>query len=144
MEGHVAQHKCDRMGGHKKLLIAQSIGFLALVVLSWIDEYLLFPSRLLPAWVWQGGWREALVETLAIAIVGAAVISYTVILQRRVERLERLLKVCAWCRKVDLGGKWIPMEEYLELSSHTACTHGMCEECAGKFMVDSHGAPRSA
>jgi AmiR/NasT family two-component response regulator len=52
-----------------------------------------------------------------------------------VEQLRGLLPVCAWCRRVrDDDGYWDTLEGYLSKRLSTTYTHGMCRECAKKFM----------
>ena len=52
-----------------------------------------------------------------------------------VEQLRGMLPVCAWCRRVrDDEGYWDTIEGYLSKHLSTQYTHGMCQECAGKFM----------
>ena len=54
-----------------------------------------------------------------------------------VEQLRGLLPVCAWCRRVrDDDGYWDTIEGYLSKHLSTQYTHGMCQECASKFMDD--------
>lgn len=50
-------------------------------------------------------------------------------------RSEDLLRVCGWCKKVDVGGRWKEVEEavpLLGLFEQTLLphlTHGICEDC---------------
>lgn len=47
-----------------------------------------------------------------------------------VERLERLLPVCAWCKRVrDDGGYWSSVEDYLLDAVGQRATHGICPSC---------------
>jgi hypothetical protein len=54
---------------------------------------------------------------------------------RRTIRSGRLLRACAWCKKVDVGGEWMDIEAALEplrifeLDRLPAVTHGICEAC---------------
>lgn len=45
-----------------------------------------------------------------------------------------MTSVCAWCKKVRVGGTWIvtPPEGVV--------THGICPECAAQFKSRSEGA----
>jgi DNA-binding response OmpR family regulator len=48
----------------------------------------------------------------------------------QVRRLEGLLPMCAWCKKVrDERDYWQRVEEYVEGLSGAHVTHGMCPEC---------------
>jgi PAS domain S-box-containing protein len=49
----------------------------------------------------------------------------------QVTRLQGLLPVCAWCRRIrNDQGYWRTLEEYLSGLSDVVLTHGICEECA--------------
>ncbi len=45
-----------------------------------------------------------------------------------------LLPMCAWCRKIrNETGSWEQWETYIRSHSHVEFTHGICQECAGRF-----------
>ena len=50
-------------------------------------------------------------------------------------RSNELLRVCAWCEKVSVGGSWVEVEEAVarlrlfESSLLPLMTHGICEQC---------------
>lgn len=45
-----------------------------------------------------------------------------------VARLEHaMLKICAWTKQVNVGGKWITIEEYLSEHLGLVLTHGVCD-----------------
>ncbi len=68
--------------------------------------------------------RQALTERLQAAL-------------DEVKQLRGLLPVCAWCRRVrDDDGYWDTLEGYLSKHLSTQYTHGMCQECATKFVDD--------
>lgn len=46
-----------------------------------------------------------------------------------VRTLRGLIRVCAWCRKVDADGGWKQLEAYVKEHSHAEFTHGMCPTC---------------
>ncbi len=53
--------------------------------------------------------------------------------KRRIEDLETLLPLCAWCKKYRTeSGEWKPIEVYLHESGAPDVTHGICPECAAK------------
>lgn len=52
----------------------------------------------------------------------------------KVETLEGMLPICAWCRRVrDEEGLWEQIETYVSKHSDTTWTHGICPECLRKF-----------
>jgi len=48
-----------------------------------------------------------------------------------------LLRMCAWCKKINLDNKWIgeeyPNYEYVVASYRNNITHAMCEDDAEKM-----------
>ena len=55
----------------------------------------------------------------------------------RVQRLEGLLPICAWCRRVRDGAEyWRSVEGYLEERTGAKITHGICPECSAKVLAE--------
>jgi hypothetical protein len=55
----------------------------------------------------------------------------------KIEALENLLPVCAWCKKVrNDSGYWYQIEKYITANSRTKITHGICPECEAKMLHD--------
>ena len=50
-------------------------------------------------------------------------------LLKQVRQLEDFLRVCAWCRRIDYKGEWMPLEDFMEQGFDTPTTHGICPEC---------------
>ena len=60
----------------------------------------------------------------------------------QVKTLEGMLPICAWCRKVrDDQGLWEKIEDYLARHSNTTWTHGICPDCAKRFLDQSAVPP---
>ena len=56
--------------------------------------------------------------------------------EKRIQDLETLLPLCAWCKKYRAeNGEWKPIEDYLRDSGAPVVTHGICPECASKEMA---------
>ena len=111
-----------------RILSYQAIGFLTIIALSWINELGDLPYfigvRYLP------NWRESLLETLIVLLVAAPVMVLTRRLVSRLYYLEGFLRICAWCKKLEHDGEWVPVEEFFEHNFQTATSHGMCLACA--------------
>jgi hypothetical protein len=48
-----------------------------------------------------------------------------------------LLRVCAWCQRVELGGEWAQLQEAvtrLRLSELPRRSHGICEGCFAQIV----------
>jgi hypothetical protein len=113
-----------------KILLVEGLGFLMLLILTWLDEEVVLSRQWLGTLFKQGSWDEALLETIAIAFVGVTVMVSSNRLLKRLHHVESFLRVCAWCRKLDLDGNWVPMEKFLEEVGNVECSHGICERCA--------------
>lgn len=50
-------------------------------------------------------------------------------LMKRLRQLEDFLRVCAWCRRIDFKGEWMPLEDFMEQGFDTPTTHGICTDC---------------
>jgi YesN/AraC family two-component response regulator len=65
-------------------------------------------------------------------------------LQRQLTFYEKILPVCAYCRKIrddrqaepGQGGHWYILEEYLRTVKGANVSHGCCPECFEKQMTD--------
>jgi DNA-binding response OmpR family regulator len=71
-------------------------------------------------------------------------------LQEEVRRLEGLLSICAYCKRIrDERQRWVRVEEYIEGRSDATFTHGICPECRDTIVrpeidrLKSRGQPPS-
>jgi hypothetical protein len=116
----------------KKVLIRQSAGFLAIIALSWVDEMSGFHSLLLGNHPYISDFKESTLEMLLVLVVWLFVANSTRRVLALLRELEAFMRVCAWCRKVEHGGRWVHFDEFLREGFNTPTSHGICEECAAK------------
>jgi hypothetical protein len=114
----------------RRILILESVAFLVIVVIIWLDELLDLPHLLFQAPPTPVRVQEGLLESILTMMVGIGVVSVTWRAFRRIEYLESLIVMCAWCRRVREGGEWLTVEAFLERQHHAQTTHGICEACA--------------
>lgn len=119
-----------------KILLYQSAGFIAIMILCWADflfdlQDLLFDDQ---AGFAQPIW-SCLLQTLMVMLVWFLVSTSTRRVWNRLQRLEGFLRVCSWCRQIDYKGRWMPIEEFLNQSFDTPTTHGICEKCLQEQMT---------
>ena len=117
---------------NKLILLTEATGFGVLLFITWLDEGVALPRHWLGTWFGPGTFHEAILESIAIIIVGTSVTLYTNYLLNRLYYLENFLRVCAWCKKIHFEDKWISMEEYLKHAGNIECSHGICEVCEEK------------
>jgi hypothetical protein len=111
-------------------LIAGEAGlFFIVTIVLWLDEFMDLPYLLLGSPPTPYRPQEYILETGLMLVVAIVVITITMILLRRSRRLERFLRVCAWCRKVWVDDEWVSFEEYALKRHSLKSSHGICEEC---------------
>ena len=121
----------------RRVLVYESIGFSLLIAFAWFDEFRGLPQVLFGGSGHIKDWRDSAMATLVILYVGAIVIGLTFRMVQRLETLENMLRVCAWCRKIGFRNKWLKMEDYFAEGFHICTTHGMCPECLRKVQEDT-------
>jgi len=113
----------------RRVLLYQSAGFIALVALSWFDEVLGLRSLIFGNNPYISDFRESTLEMLFVFAIWFIVAGTTRRLHERISQLEKHLRVCAWCHRVGLEGKWVRWEELIARKFETHATHGICEDC---------------
>jgi len=119
------------------VLTYECIGFGLLVAFAWLDEI-----EGLPQFLFGGGkhihdWRDSAMATLIIVYVAAIIIGLTLRLLGRLQHLEHMLRVCAWCRRIGHKNKWLRMEDFFAQGYNVYTTHGMCPDCLKKVQEDT-------
>jgi len=116
-----------------QVVLYETLGFLAIIILSWMDELIGLPSLLFGGAPHHPDFRESAMETMVVLIAATPILLLTRRLVSRLFYLETFLKICAWCKRVDAGGRWVPMDMYLAAGFGQRTTHGMCPECYAKI-----------
>jgi hypothetical protein len=107
--------------------------FFIVIIFIWIDEFVDLPNLLLGAPPTLYRAQEFIIETVSILVLALVVISITFISLRRARRIERFLRVCAWCRKVWVDNEWVSFEEYVLKKHSLKSSHGICENCVTRL-----------
>jgi hypothetical protein len=123
--------------GASRVLWYESIGFGLILLLAWLNKAVDLPELLLGTDAAASKWRDGFIETILILLIWAFVISLTKRLVEQLHYLEGLLRICAWCRKVGHGEKWMKLEDYFAEGFHIGTTHGVCPECLKKLEDDT-------
>jgi hypothetical protein len=117
------------------MLALEAVGFLLIVAIIWMDELFDLAHLMLGAARTPVRWGEGALESLLTVAVGAAVITVSYRAFRRIEYLESLTVMCAWCRRVRSGEEWLSVEDFLERQHRSLTSHGICQGCAGTISV---------
>jgi hypothetical protein len=115
--------------GASRVLWYESAGFVVLIVLSWADEIEGLAQFSFGGGPHAGDWRDSALQTLVIIYTWAIVWGLTKRWSDRSHSVSKLLRLCAWCRKVGHKGKWMKVEDYFAEDFHIPTTHGMCQDC---------------
>jgi hypothetical protein len=113
------------------ILWIEAFGFSLLIMLSWVTEAIRIPHFLFGE-PFTSNWHRAALRTIVILLIWTWVHLATRRLLKRLHYLEEFLRICGWCRKVEHGGEWMPMETYFNSKFATRTSHGMCPECLAK------------
>ncbi len=103
--------------------------YLVVLAVIWLDEFIDLPYLLLNAPPTPHRPQEYLLESISILVVAILTVTITLIILRRISRLERYLRVCAWCRRVWIDNQWVHFEEYALKRHSLKSSHGICDEC---------------
>jgi hypothetical protein len=126
-----------------KVLWYQSAGFIAIIALSWLDEWTGFHTLVLGQNSYISDFKESTIEMLLALTVWLLVAGATQRLLARLKHVESFMKVCAWCRRIEYHGQWIRFETFLEQGFDTPTSHGICAECLkqSKAAIEGTKAP---
>jgi hypothetical protein len=127
-----------------KVLLYQSIGFLAIIAVCFFDEVVGLSSLILGNQSLISNFRETILKMLLILGVWLLVSVSTGRILAHMRYLEGLAKVCAWCRRIEHNGHWIGLEEFFQQGFDTPTTHGICQECLGKTTASMGAGKRSS
>jgi len=116
----------------QRVVFYLGLGFVALAALIWINEAVDAPHHLFRAVRSAHRFEETLLEIALILLLAVGVLTWARKTVRRVEYLENFVKLCAWCRKVELDNEWMRIEAYLARQDKQT-SHSMCPECAKQF-----------
>ena len=134
------------MKANYRIIAYEAIGFLAIILISWLDELLRIPDILFAQPTLTGSWQEGVVETIIVAAVGFGVILLNLDLIKRLHHLEQYFRVCAWCKKIDYHGEWVSFEVFLKRVSadQSRVTHGICSGCAEELVARNSAVHNAA
>ncbi|MCK5706898.1 MAG: hypothetical protein KAI43_04540 [Candidatus Aureabacteria bacterium] len=116
----------------KKIIFYDSVGFGIVIFFIWLNEIFDVPHLIFGNGPTPINITESIVETVIVFILFLLVITFTKHLLKRIKYLEGFLRVCSFCKKINIEDKWISIENYFRDSSEVEFTHSFCPECADK------------
>ncbi len=112
-----------------RIVIYQNFGFLGIIALCFLDELIKLPSLIFSDHPFAFVYRRTTLEMLLVLAVWFVVSNSTRRVLESVQYLEKFMRVCAWCRRINYQGEWMRLEEFMKQGFDTPTTHGMCSEC---------------
>ncbi len=117
----------------QRIVILEVAGFLAVILIMWLDEILDLPHNLFGFQATPVNWVEGLIETFMVLVCAMLVIPFTVHLIKQLRQLRGLLPVCSHCHHVrDENGEWQQIEAYVRDNTGADFSHGICPTCMKK------------
>ena len=121
----------------KLVIIVEVIGFCLIIFIIWANEIIDIPHHIFGAPATPINLIEGVIETICILILYIIIITTTLMIMKKIKYLEGFLPVCAYCKKIRINDKWIPIEIYISDHSEVLFTHGYCPECFKKYFSET-------
>jgi len=112
-----------------RIVLYQNLGFLGIMLISFLDELIKLPSLIFSDRPFAFMYQRSTLNMLMVLAVWFLVSVSTRRILERVRYLEKFMRVCAWCRKIDYKGEWMRLEDFMKQGFDTPTTHGICPEC---------------
>jgi hypothetical protein len=119
----------------RTILWIECVGFLLIIMLSWMNELLRLPQRLFGI-AGHSAWHESAIESILTLIVWLVVFVATRRVLHRFHYLEDMLTMCGWCRKLSREGDWLSLEDYCSKELGVDISHGICPSCGRQLLND--------
>src|ERR1017187_6233605 len=112
-----------------RIVLYQKLGFLVILAICYLDELLKLPALIFSENPFAFVYRRSTLDMLLVLAVWFLVSTSTRRMLDRVRYLEKFMRVCAWCRRINFKGEWMPLEEFMRQGFDTPTTHGICTTC---------------
>ena len=112
-----------------RIVLYQNLGFLGIMAICYLDELLKLPSLIFSDHPFAFVYRRSTLDMLLVLAVWFLVSASTRRILDRIRYLEKFMRVCSWCRRIDYNGEWMRLEEFMHQGFDTPTTHGICQEC---------------
>ena len=113
----------------KKIIGIEIIGFLIVILISWLDELLDLPHIFFGVSPSPINYFESLFESTFISAFAIIIIFLTHITLKRLSFFEGFFPVCSFCKKIRSDDQWIPIEQYVSSHSEAEFSHSLCPVC---------------
>lgn len=112
-----------------RIVLYQNLGFLGIMVIGYLDELIKLPMLIFSDHPFASMYQRSTLNMLLVLAVWFLVSGSTHRVLERVHYLEKFMRVCAWCRRINYQGDWMRLEDFMKQGFDTPTTHGICPEC---------------
>ena len=112
-----------------RIVLYQNLGFVGIMAICYLDELIKLPSLIFSDDPFAFVFSRTTLDMLMVLAVWLLVSASTRRILERVRYLEKFMRVCSWCRKIDYKGEWMRLEDFMQQGFDTPTTHGICPEC---------------
>ena len=112
-----------------RIVLYQNFGFLGIMLICYLDELVKLPSLIFSDHPFAFMFRRSTLNMLIVLAVWLLVSTSTRRILERIQYLEKFMRVCSWCRRIDYKGEWMPLEDFMQQGFDTPTTHGICPDC---------------
>ena len=116
----------------KRIIFYDMTGFGIVICLLWLNEVIDIPYLFLGAKATPINITESIFETLIVTLLCIVVTLFSIKLIKKIKYLEGFLRVCSFCKKINIEEDWVPIEDYIRDHSEAELSHGLCPKCADK------------
>ena len=113
----------------RRTLLFQAIGFGLVIALLWLDECLDLPYLLVGAQPTPFNWRESILESVIVLIIGGQTCVWMYDALGRIQHLEKFVAVCPKCNRVYVRDQWAPIEASGTGYSDARFSQELCPNC---------------
>jgi hypothetical protein len=118
----------------KSLLICEAVCFGMILLILWGDELLDIPNLFFGMPPSPIQWCDACIESAMVAFIGAVVMLLTWKLAvPAASSAPHVIQVCAVCKKVNLNGRWITLDAFIDAGATGTMAHGICPDCMDTY-----------
>jgi hypothetical protein len=118
-----------RAGKLPRIVRTEALGFACVLALMALNEYADLPKLLFGEEPTPLRHHEFLIESAAVFLLAVTVMAVSWLAERHLRRLDSMLVMCAWCRKVQIAERWMPIEAFLKEKDAGTPTFGLCPSC---------------
>ncbi|GEM_PF-775925 len=115
----------------RHVLLLEILAFELILLFIWLGEYFDFSHLLYGAPPSPFDWQNSLMLSVWILLVMGFILVITRVFFKQIRYLEGFLPVCSFCKKIRLDdGRWVPIEEFMQIRTSVKMTHSLCPPCA--------------